>query len=99
LYKYARWFFVALTVAGLVPACSSSENDPAESSGLVCGQLQQCVYDEQDEQVCHQSCSDAAGPPCPSGQVCSQGTACCGNDPAYTCSGPLAFVCCPPSGC
>jgi len=91
--RYARWFLV--TVVALVPACGSNSWTPS------CGELQECVYGGQGIQgeVCRQGCFGNATS-CPSGQVCTGASACCGRGvPANECKAPLIMVCCPASGC
>jgi hypothetical protein len=94
MLRDARRFL--MTAAALVLACSSN-------NGPSCNEPQQCVYSSQGAGVCRQSCNgDAAA--CPSGQVCSAASACCGGGstplvPSNQCSSPPVSVCCPVSGC
>jgi hypothetical protein len=93
MLNYARWILV--TVGVLVPACSSTSGNATPS----CSESQGCIYAADGAKVCHQDCSADAGS-CPSGQVCTGGSACCGGDTTATeCSSPAVMVCCPPSGC
>jgi hypothetical protein len=86
-------FLVVMVTMAL--ACSSSQSD---MNDVCSAQEQTCVYSSQGAEVCHQSCfADAAA--CPSGQVCTGASVCCGNTPYNECSSPPAMVCCPTSGC
>jgi hypothetical protein len=91
MLKIACPLFVTLIV--LILDCSSSFTTPT------CNAPQVCVYNMQNDGVCHQSCDALDGGGCPSGQVCTEESACCGNTPANRCSSPAVGVCCPPSGC
>jgi hypothetical protein len=77
-------------VASLMPACGYKTPS--------CNAPQQCIYNEQDDAICRQSCVPDAGS-CPSGEACTGEAACCENVPGNECSSPPAFVCCPASGC
>jgi hypothetical protein len=90
---HTRWLLV--TLAPLLLACGSKSTPFTTPS---CDAPQQCVYTQQNDAVCRQSCFEDAGS-CPSGEVCSGASACCTNTPAAECSSPSARVCCPASGC
>jgi hypothetical protein len=90
----ARWLLMSMVTLGtLVTACTSSSFKTPR-----CNEPQICVYNQQDDGVCHQSCIQDAGV-CASGQICTGASVCCTDTPGQGCSSPLAFVCCPPSGC
>lgn len=93
MLKIACPLLVTLIVSALGCSSSSSFTTPT------CNAPQQCVYNMQDDAVCHPSCSEQDGGSCPSGQVCTIESACCGDTPANNCSSPAVGVCCPPSGC
>ena len=89
-----RW--TSLMVLILSGACrTESVNTPA------CDQThaESCVYASDGEPVCRQRCVSDAGTECPTGEVCTGASACCGDTPADRCRSPLVMVCCPPSGC
>lgn len=86
-------FIGAVCIGVLDAGCGNGSN-----SSPSCNEPTQCVYGSQDAPICHQSCFIDAGA-CPSGQVCTGASACCGGVPANQCDSPLVMVCCPPSGC
>jgi hypothetical protein len=97
----ARCFVATLGTSSVFFLVSDSDSTPSQSQepgGPPCEEPTQCVYSSQDAAVCHQSCFADAGA-CPSGQVCTGASACCGGVPANECSSPLVMVCCPASGC
>jgi hypothetical protein len=85
-------------VAFVLLALGCGNGSAPTPGGLSCNEPTQCVYSSQGAEVCHQSCFVDAGA-CPSGQVCTGASACCGGVPANACPSPLVMVCCPASGC